>query len=479
MGLSGSKQTVSGTVETCVDEKQEILDALCVVTSSHSSEPTLSEDDLAKWGHSMDGSDVLKLAASAISNGNMLDIIKRRDHVIRGGVHVYSHTIPKALPVVDQKSSGRCWLFASTNIMRVPLIKKLNLSSFQYSQSYLFFYDKLEKANYFLESMIELADKDIDSRLMQHLLSAPVNDGGQFDFVVNLVNKYGLLPHDVYPDAFNATASSRLNWLLTTKLRENALILRSMVAKGEHVGKAKFEMMQQVYNMLVVGLGQPPKPTESFTWEYLDKNDKFHRITTTPKHFYKDYANFDVDDHFSLLNDPRNPYGKLYTVDKLKNIKEGIDIRYVNTDRQVLKEAIVRMIKDGRPVFFGCDVGQFSDSKLGLMDTGLFDYKLAFGINLGMSKSQRIKTGTSAMTHAMVISGVNLDKDGKPTHYRVENSWGETAGQGGYFMMTDEWFNEYVYQIVVSTRDVSKSISDILQQDPVVLSPWDKMGALA
>jgi len=240
-----------------------------------------------------------------------------------------------------------------------------------------------------------------------------------------------------------------------------------------------FEMMQEVYNMLVVGLGEPPKPNSEFTWEYVDKNEKFHRIKSTPLGFYKDYADFKVNDHFSLLNDPRNPFDKLYTVEKLKNIKEGLDIRYVNTTTSVMKDAIIKMIKDGRPVFFGCDVGQFSDSKLGLMDTSLYDYKLAFGVQLGMSKSQRIKTGVSAMTHAMVISGVNLDSNGKPTHYRVENSWGDSAGQGGYFMMTDQWFEEYVYQIVVSTNDVPKYIVDILNTKPVVLPAWDKMGALA
>lgn len=313
----------------------------------------------------------------------------------------------------------------------------------------------------------------------------------------NLVNKYGVVPQSIYPDTYTATASSRFNWLITAKLRENALILRDIVntssssKEGDRALLAKAKMMEEIYGAMVLAFGRPPKPEESFEWTYVDKDDKYHRLKTTPSEFYKS-CGFKADQHFSLINDPRNKYNTLYTVDRLKNsifpslrtswvpgltvVSEGQGIGYVNTKINVMKSVAIKMIKANKPVFFGSDVGQYSDSGLGVMDTALYDYNLGFNLSLGMTKAERIRVGSSAMTHAMVLTGVDLDDKGRPLKWRVENSWGSTAGKQGYFLMTDRWFDEYVYQVVCHFDDAPKELVEVFKGgNPVVLKAWDPM----
>jgi len=346
----------------------------------------------------------------------------------------------------------------------------------------------LEKANYFLEQIIDTLNEPLDGRLVQELLSSPVGDGGQWDMVVNIVEKYGLVPQTLYPDSFNAKSSSRINWLVTAKLREAALSLRSLADastsdKSSDLYKYKSKVMQEIYGALVLAFGAPPKPEDTFTWSYTDKDGKYQSLSTTPLDFYKSNIGVasekgGVSERFSLVNDPRNEYMRLLTVDRLLNVAGGRGVRYVNVDMTTMKNAIIAMIKDQRPVFFGCDVGKFSDRTAGIMDTELFDYELGFNISLKASKAQRLSTHESAMTHAMVLSGVHI-VDGKPVKWRVENSWGEAVGEKGYFVMTDRWMDEYCYQAVVDPSFVSKEVLAVLKQDPVVLPLWDPMGALA
>jgi bleomycin hydrolase len=304
------------------------------------------------------------------------------------------------------------------------------------------------------------------------------------------VQKYGVIPHAVYPDTYSATASSRLNWLLTTKLRENALVLREIQTSGTEKSSAmiaKAKMMEEIYGAMVLAFGKPPKPDDTFEWTYADKDGKYHRIKTTPLEFYKS-AEFKAEDHFSLINDPRNEYSKLYTVDRLKNgtspcdsivnrlVSEGRGIDYVNTTITTMKNVAIKMIKANKPVFFGSDVGQFSNSGLGVMDTELYDYTLGFNLSLGLTKAERIRVGSSTMTHAMVLTAVDLDEGGKPLKWRVENSWGSGVGQDGYFLMTDRWFDEYVYQIVCHFDDAPKALVEVFKGgNAVVLKAWDPM----
>jgi bleomycin hydrolase len=332
-----------------------------------------------------------------------------------GDIQNFNTRIPlEGSPVTNQRSSGRCWLFASTNVFRVALMKKYNLKEFELSQAYLFFWDKLEKANYFLENILDTIEEPVDSRVMQALLASPVSDGGQFDMVANLVQKYGLVPQVLYPDSYNAQNSSSINRLITTKLREDALKLRSLAksatASSADLSAAKQKMIREVHLILTLTLGPPPSPSKEFTWEYYDANSKFQSLTVDPKSFASKLSDpksvramggTDVNKLFSLVNDPRNEYFTHLTVDRLGNIWNAKPITYVNVDMDTMKQAAIAMIKAGLPVFFGSDVGKDSDSTKGIMDTGLLDYDAGFNVSLGMSKADRLIVGESAMTHAV------------------------------------------------------------------------------
>lgn len=407
---------------------------------------------------------------------------------------VFNVKIPtEGAPVTNQRSSGRCWLFAGCNVFRVAIMKQYNLENFELSQQYVYFWDKLEKANWLLEHAVETAGEDISGRLVQALLEAPVNDGGQWDMLANLVEKYGLVPQSCYPDSHNASHSVDMNRLITTKLREDVLLLRQLANSSDHDDKKKIaptkeKFMKEIHGIMAMCMTPPPSPVEPFIWDFYDKDKNFHSIKSTPLEFAQRLAyeksaakggGTDIRELFSLVNDPRNEYNRLLTVEGLGNVVGGRPITYVNVDMATIKSAAIHMLKAGIPVFFGCDVKKFSDSKTGVLDTALYDFALAFNITLGMSKADRLITGESAMTHAMVLTAVHLDEEGNPVRWRVQNSWGEEPGQKGWFVATDSWMDEWTYQIVVDPRYVGKETRDVLTQQPVVLPLWDPMGALA
>jgi len=403
--------------------------------------------------------------------------------------HVYSVSIPEeAKPVCAQNSTGRCWLFAALNVMRIPFMKAHKLAEFQFSQSYLFFWDHFERCNFFLEQIIDTADQPLDGRLVQHLLSAPLEDGGQYDMIVNLVEKYGVVPRSVFPE-IEATQSSRsLNWLLKAKLREYALALRSAAAEKKtksELRELKKTQMNEVWRVMVISFGEPPTSTTPVRWAFRDKDKKYNVLEAeSPRAFYDKYVRefVDVGQQVSLINDPRNEYYKLYTVDRLNNVCGGArdKVLYVNVPSEKLKEYGIKELKEGRPVWFGCDVGKFFYRDDGVMDLDNFDYKLLLGVEFGMDKAQRLRYGESLMTHAMVFTAVDLDAAGKAIKWRVENSWSDKRGHKGYCLMTDKWFDEYNYQLVVDKKRLGKEILDVLEQkEPVVLPPWDPMGSLA
>jgi bleomycin hydrolase len=312
--------------------------------------------------------------------------------------------------------------------------------------------------------------------------------------VANLVQKYGLVPHSLYPDSFNATSSSTMDRLITTKLREDAVRLRSIAsgtasaeAKKATIASEKEKMLKEIHLILTLMLGPPPPPNTAFTWEYYDKDNNLCTLRTRPTAFAKELSDnrtvralggTDVSQLFSLVNDPRNPYNRLLNVKRLGNVYGGRPVTYVNVDMKTIKEACISMLKRGIPVFFGSDVGKYSDSTKGIMDTGLFEYELGFNIKLGMTKAERLQTGESQMTHAMVLTAVHVI-DGKPVRWRVENSWSDRVGDKGYFVMSDAWMDEFVYQAVVDPSVVSSAIKKVLEQKPKMLELWDPMGALA
>ncbi|CDO72541.1 hypothetical protein BN946_scf184983.g24 [Trametes cinnabarina] len=464
------------------------------ISTPLSADGALSLSNIDAWEDAVDQSPKLQLARTILNHSNIREALVSRSAQI-ADAHVFNLELDfKTAPITNQKSSGRCWLFATTNVLRYNVMKKLNLADFQLSQAYLFFWDKLNKSNYYLELSIQHADLPVDDRLIYHLSDDLISDGGQWDMVVNLLETYGVVPQPAYPESLHSSLSSPINTLLKTKLREHALILRDLSASlrtnsalSEQAILAtlrskKEELLQEVYVVMSATLGVPPRPNEKFTWDYYDKDGKAGSWNGTPLEFYKAFAydKYSPADSFSLINDPRNEYGKLYTVDKLGNIWGGRPVLYVNTEIENLKQAVVKQLKAGHPVFFGCDVGQFSDRVQGIMDTALFEYEATFDIKFGLTKADRLRTNESSMTHAMVISGVHLDAAGRPVRYKVENSWGDAVGDKGYFVMSDAWFEQFVYQVVIPKALAPRELVKVFEEgEKQVLPPWDPMGSLA
>ncbi|KAI9357500.1 peptidase C1B, bleomycin hydrolase [Pilaira anomala] len=442
---------------------------------------TLSTDSIAKYSKKFSQDPKNALARNAVFGSDPTSVLLNPKEALKDQ-HVFNVKLNLEGSATNQRSSGRCWIFAGTNVMRLAVINKYKLNDdFELSQSYLFFYDKLEKSNWFLENMIDLAHKDIDDRIVQYLLTDPVSDGGQYDMLVNVVEKYGVVPKSAFPETYSSSNSRRLNWLVTVKLREFAAQIRKSVEQGVSFQAVRFlkeKMLEDIYRILVISLGEPPS---QFDWETNDKNGKYIGIHhLTPKKFFREVVGYPIAETLSLINDPRNPINALYTVDRLGNVVGGKPIRYVNTSSDVQKQLAVNVLKSGNPVWFGCDVGQFSNNKIGAMDTKIYDYGLAFNVEFNLTKEERLLYKESLMTHAMVFTGVHLDKDGHPVRWRVENSWGaETNGDKGFWVMSDDWFSSFVYQIVLEKNDIPKKLVALLDTKPIVLPAYDPMGALA
>jgi len=395
--------------------------------------------------------------------------------------HTFSDKVSGEMKATSQMRSGRCWGFAGLNLLRVYLGRKYKLKNFEFSQNYFIFFDKLEKANYFLENIIETVEQSIDSRLVMHLLSSPVQDGGQWDMFVNLLKKYGTVPKKVMAESHQSSNTAQMNKLVTRKLREFALQLREASSKGKapsELRTMKEDMMSTIYQMLCISLGTPP---EKFDWSIRNKKDKFQRFTDlTPQKFYKEHVGINLDDFVCLINDPRSftEYNKTYTVEYLGNVSGGNIIRYLNLETDELRKYTIKSIKANDPVWFGCDVGKFFTRQFGVMDMNLFEFDRFYGTTFSMNKAQRLEYGDSVMTHAMLFTGVDL-KDKKPTKWRVENSWGADHGEKGFDIMTDPWFDQFMYEVVIHKKHLTKKIIDMYNMEPIGLPPWDPMGSLA
>ena len=424
----------------------------------------------------------LKLSRNAATHNEITDLAMDWD-VYRRIDHTFSDQIIGEMKITNQKSSGRCWGYAGLNLFRIYLGRKHDIRNFEFSQTYFMFWDKLEKSNYFFNSIIKTANKPWDSRLMMHLLDSPIQDGGQWDMWVNLINKYGVVPKSEMPETFQSGKSMRMNRMITRKLREFAKDLRDSIKNKiteESLFELKTTMLSTVYKMLVIHLGNPP---DSFNWQVRDKKKVFQRFKNlTPLSFFKDHVGIDLNELVCLINCPMSDkeYNKVYTVEFLGNVVEGNPIRYLNVDIDVLKNATVESIKNNEPVWFGCDVGKYLHRTHGVMDTKLFDFELFYGTEFGLDKASRLEYGESKMTHAMLFTGVDLDSKGNPKKWRVENSWGERNGKKGYYIMSDDWFDQYLYEVVINKKYLELNIIDLYEnQHAKLLPPWDPMGALA
>lgn len=417
--------------------------------------------------------------ANAIAR-NSLRAMAYRQEALREAQHTFSLEIPTG-KITAQNASGRCWLFAGLNALRVATMQKLNLETFEFSQNYQMFWDKLEKVNFFLESILSTLDEPTDGRLVNWLLGGPLGDGGQWDMFVNLVEKYGVVPKYAMPETYHSSNTGEMNWLLTVRMRENAARLRNAYREGaseEDLRVRKEALLAEAYRMLVECLGEPPT---QFDLEYRDKDNNFvQRIGITPQEFTDEFVPVRPADYVSLINAPTadKPYGKLYTVKYLGNVIGGRDVLYLNVDMPTLKRLALAQLQDGEPVWFGCDVGKMMDRDSGVLNARLYDFDSLLGMSFGLTKAERLDYRESLMTHAMVFIGVNL-VDGVPNRWKVENSWSEKAGKDGYFVMTDDWFDEYLYQVVLHRKYLTPEMLATFEQEPIELEPWDPMGSLA
>lgn len=384
--------------------------------------------------------------------------------------------------VTNQKQSGRCWMFASMNVLRNIVIKKFNLENFELSQSYTLFWDKLERCNYYMEAVIEKANEPLEDRVMDYLMTDLLSDGGQWDMFVNIVKKYGLVPKYAYPESQTSSATVQLNKYLCKIMRKYTTELREKV-QNEGVEKArelKEEVLKDVYNVLTSTLGEIP---EKFDVVLHDKDGKLIEDKGMDAHsFFDKYIGADIDDYVSLINSPTEdkPFNKTYTIKYLGNIVEGRIVKHLNLPIEELKKAAVKQLKDGYPVWFGCDVGRSSivEDERAILDTKAVDYETLFNVDLKLSKEDALDYGYSMMTHAMTFTGVQMDGN-EALRFKVENSWGEKFGYKGHFVMTSDWFDQYVYQVVVNKKYLTEKSRKDYEKEPKELKPWDPMGSLA
>ncbi len=425
--------------------------------------------------------DKANLAVSSAIAKMGIDDASLNNDVLRRHNHMFSVTTKRG-QITEQKMSGRCWMFAALNTARVDTMKKYNMKTTEFSQVYTLFWDKLERSNYVLDSIIDTVEEARDSRVVAYLLAAPLGDGGQWDMFKGLLKKYGIVPKDHMPETYHSSNTRVMDDYLTSMLRFFASQLRDEYAKSKDKAKLeamKEDMLSKIYNILVKCLGNPP---EKVNFEYVDKDDNYHRLPEmTPQEFFKEAIGWNLDDRVSIINAPTEdkPYGKVYTVKYLGSVAEGDQVRYLNVPNEVMKEAAINALKDGEPVWFGCDVGKISERQIGIMDMDTYNYELTLGYYPEWTKAGRLDYYESLLTHAMVFTGVNLDENGKALEWQVENSWGEKAGKKGMYSMSDEWFDTFMYQIMIDKKYLPKEWQDKLSQDAVELAPWDPMGALA
>ena len=376
----------------------------------------------------------------------------------------------KTKGITDQQSSGRCWLFTGLNVLRAKMIDKYDLPGMEFSQNYLFFYDQLEKANLFLQGVIDTKDLPFDDRKVDWLFSNPLSDGGQFTGVSNLIVKYGVVPSEAMPENYQSNNTSNMGNLLKLKLREDGLALRAAAAEGckdAKLRQMKVAQLSEIYRMLALCLGEPVK---EFEWKGK---------TYTPKSFYDEFIGEDLENNYvMIMNDPCREYGKVYEIDYDRHVYDGHNWLYINLPVERIKEMAIASIKDNTAMYFSCDVGKFLDRKKGVLDIANFDYESLMGVSFGMDKKQRVQTHASGSSHAMTLIAVDVcEETGKPVKWMVENSWGPASGYQGCLIMTDEWFNEYMFRLVVEKKYVPADVLKMLEQTPVQLPAWDPMFA--
>ena len=387
----------------------------------------------------------------------------------------FSHRV-KTKGITDQQQSGRCWLFTGLNVLRAQMIEEYDLGELTFSHNYLFFYDQLEKCNLFLQAVIDTKHLDMEDRQVEWLFKNPLNDGGQFTGVSNLVMKYGVVPAEVMPENYQTNNTSQISNLIKLKLREYGLKLREQKDRRSPVA-LKTEMLKEIYQMLVRAYGVPP--TE-FDWTLRNKSGKVLSTKTyTPKSFYEEYfGELNLEQDFVMvMNDPSREYHKVYEIEYDRHVYDGDNWVYLNLPIDEVKALAIASIKDNTAMYFSCDVGKFLLSKKGTLDIANFDYESLFDVEFPMNKEERVRTFASGSSHAMTLIAVDLDEEGNVKKWMVENSWGSKSGWQGNLIMTDEWFEEYMFRVVINKKYIPEQTLKLLEQEPVMLPSWDPMFA--
>ena len=440
--------------------------------SAQNKEGGISEDMLSRIRQSYTASPEQKAVKNALASNSIATLAINAENLAMVDTH-FSHRV-ETKGITDQKGSGRCWLFTGLNVLRAKMISKYDLPSFEFSQNYNSFYDLLEKSNLFLQAMIDTRDLPLEDRKVDWLMKNAIGDGGQFTGVSNLIMKYGVVPKAAMPETFQSNNTSQMQNILRLKLREFGLELREL--KPAKAAKRKEEMLSEIYCILVKCLGVPP--TE-FEWARYDKaGNLVSKKTYTPKSFYEEYIGEELEKNYIMvMNDPSREYNKVYEIEYDRHVYDGENWLYINLPIEQIKPMAIASIKDNTAMYFSCDVGKFIDRANGTLDIANFDYASLFNTSFPMDKKQRIQTFSSGSSHAMTLIAVDLDENGEAKKWMVENSWGAASGYQGNLIMTDEWFNEYMFRVVLERKYVPEDILRLLEQEPILLPAWDPMVA--
>jgi bleomycin hydrolase len=432
----------------------------------------LDQNTIVKLQASFQLDNTNKALMNAISNNDINSLVLNRELVNKQN-DVFNLNIAVE-GITDQKSSGRCWMFAALNLMRPVVKDKFNLKTFEFSEAYLFFWDKLDKANYFLETIIATRDRDIDDRELQAILDQPIPDGGWWNYAVNLIEKYGVVPKELMPETANSSKSNLMNKTLLNLARQDAVELREMSKQGKSENSLrdrKMEMLQDFYRLLVFYFGMPP---QSFTWRVEDKDNKLIEKKYTPLEFYKDAVNLDLNQYVTLCDYPSFPLNDFYQINFCTNMIETPDMSFINLDTPKLKKYALMSLNDKSPVWFGSDVGWQMERDQGIMAADIYDYESLFNIKDKMNKADRIRYRASNANHAMVLVGADTS-NGNALKWRVENSWGSDKGNKGYWTMYDNWFDKYVFTVIINKKYLTAEDQKLMEKKPKRIPAWDPL----
>ena len=459
----------------CIKFAIVLILSMIATFSAYPQTTGLTPDVLKKIQDSYKSSPENKALQNAIVNNDINKIAVNHDNA--GAFDTYFSNRVPSQAVTDQKSSGRCWMFTGMNVLRAKAIAKYDLpADFQFSQIYTFFWDQLEKSNLFLQAIIDTKDKPMDDKTVEWLFKNPIGDGGQFTGVANLVDKYGIVPAEAMRETNSSNKTSTMANILSLKLREYGLELREMGAKkatAAQLQNRKVEMLQVVYRILALNFGEPP--TE-FTWTRHDKNGKpVETAKYTPQSFREKYANEDFSKYYMIMNDPTRPYYQVFEIEYDRHVYDGDNWKYLNLPMDEIAPLAIASIKDSTMMYFSCDVGKFLDREKGYLDIHNYDYGSLFGIDFKMDKKQRVSTFASGSSHAMTLCAVDLDENDRPKKWMVENSWGSSYGYKGFLIMTDEWFNEYMFRVVIEEKYLPEKYLKMFEKKATMLPPWDPM----